>query len=395
MSGNNHNPPYSDKILSHPTDFASPEKEAVLRSHVFRAEEVGLEPHHPDLPICVAGELDGVGHPAGQRKSRLSRKCLCWTLAALTVIAIVAAVVGGVLGTRRHGHSPPPPTSSTGPSPANSTSPSPSPVYTNIRNDTNLAAVAFNDSSSTMQYRVYFQDSDNFIKESSWNATNQKWYVSNTNITRAKAASPIAAATVGPGDMNSSSPAGIYQSATKLQYINIYFLDDTNTINELYTTSQDFNSWSPGTLTSQKYVAVETSALTALWHSASTCVGCSNSLLLAYQDQSSQARLINGTQDGWSSYALTMNPITQSGLSLVKMLDINGWINSLRLYYQIEAGNMASHDWFSPAQIPYLESKWCSPRDDLLAADQRLKQYRLANLMRLTAMAGKIAKQSL
>lgn len=66
-----------------------------------------------------------------------------------------------------------------------------------VANGSKLAAVAFNDTNNILQYRVYYQDSNNYIRESSWNASAKTWYVSNSMVTKAKPQSPIAASAIG------------------------------------------------------------------------------------------------------------------------------------------------------------------------------------------------------
>jgi hypothetical protein len=156
--------------------------------------------------------------------------------------------------------------------------------------------------------------------------------------------------------MNDTSPAGFYTEASQMQYINLYFLDATNTVQEVFTTSEDFQNWSIGTLGAQKHVATGMSALTAVWHSHSACYGCPNTLLLVYQDAFLQAQLVNGTQSGWVSYPLIMNPVNGTGFSIVKFRD-DPWMTSLRLYYQTSNENLCTHDWFSFAQYAVLGSK--------------------------------------
>ena len=345
---------YSDKILVRGAHRESQEKQVrmvstPLYSVIKKRDDAGLEAHHPDLPMVSDKWDDEMSRRASWQTFSSSRKHLLWVLAiTIAVLLIVGAAVGGVLGSRHHHNN----TSPGG----NGSTPLTGPAYKAIRQDSQLAAVAFNDTSGSTQYRVYFQDSADLIKESSWNSTSQRWFVSNSNITKAKPSTPIAAAAVGPGNMNVSNTAGVYSLAAQEQYINLYFLDENNRINELYTTSNDFRHWSSGTLTARNFVATQTSALTALWHADSTCTGCPNTLLLVYEDQNGQAQLVNGTQSGWSPYLLTMKLGPQSGLSLVMKRD-SGFINPLLLYYQLEDCSLVSHDWVSPEEIPYLNSK--------------------------------------
>ena len=395
-----HHDLYPDKVLVRGAYRESQEKqvrmvstgdEAPLYAVIKQPDDAGLEAHHPDLPMVSDKWDDDMSQRASWRTFSSSHKHLLWALAiTIAVLLIVGAVVGGVLGSRHH-HNNAPSASSSG----NGSTPLTGPAYKAIRQDSQLAAVAFNDTSGTTQYRVYFQDSANLIKESSWNSTSQRWFVSNRNVTKAKPSTPIAAAAVGPGNMNASNTAGVYSLAAQEQYINLFFLDEKSRINELYTTSNDSRHWSSGTLTARNFVATQTSALTALWHADSTCTGCPNTLLLVYEDQNGHAQLVNGTQSGWSFYPLSMTLGPQSGLSLVMMRN-SGFINPLRLYYQLQAGYLVSHDWESPEEIPYLNSKIrcniVAPTHVNYEANQLPAQFPLIIILTLTA--GKIVSPS-
>ncbi len=61
-----------------------------------------------------------------------------------------------------------------------------------------LAAIAFNDIQDLVRYRIYYQDNNGAIKESSWNSSGQSWYVSNAAIGLAKSKSPLAPLVTGP-----------------------------------------------------------------------------------------------------------------------------------------------------------------------------------------------------
>ncbi len=123
------------------------------------------------------------------------------------ILAIIALAVGIPLGlhSRKNG-------SSSGSSPASSSSVAPSspstsalpppPTSVDLNNDSSgLASVAWNDSNGVAQYRVYFQDRQNAIKESAWNASAHIWQETRS-LGVAKAKSPLSAAVTGPQDFS-------------------------------------------------------------------------------------------------------------------------------------------------------------------------------------------------
>lgn len=362
-NGNNeYSRQYSDKIVSPVSGLEIPphiEKEA---SPHIEKEAAPYSPHSH-------GQAYGHRASAGERKlCGIPRK---YALAAIAVFiaVVVGVVVGVVFATRPHNSNTPATRPHNSDTPATSAAPPPPPSpgnstaeiiaqYSSIRNDSKLAAVAFKDfaNSSTTVYRVYYQDSDNYIKESSWNSTAKSWYVSNSNITKARAATPIAAAAIGPGDVNSNSSGGWATRAFNSQQIYLYYLEDSNNINEIFTDSSS-SQWSSGTLTSENYTAANTSALAAVWHAHATCMGCPNTLLLSYQNTKYQMQIVNGTQDGWVSYPLNTDPISNTGLS-INLHWSTEWMTAVTLYYQIADGSLVSHIWNGPAQIEDLNSRY-------------------------------------
>lgn len=118
-------------------------------------------------------------------------------LIAIAALLVAAAVVGGVVGgLSRHKNSPPlsnsdPSSSSSSSAPSGSPAPA---LPQTLGNSSSLASVAWNDTNGVMQYRVYFQDANDTVKESTWNSFSKKWYVSNEFVAKAKRASPLATA---------------------------------------------------------------------------------------------------------------------------------------------------------------------------------------------------------
>jgi len=133
----------------------------------------GLKPvdKHAGAVSVSEGVLDETGKDL--EASRSSRRIWYTRCAAglILFLAIVIAVLGGILGSRAHSASTlPVNTDSTSSSPTTSTAPPTSlPVPSaSINNRTALGAVAFN-LDGVLQFRLYLQDSMNYVHESAWN----------------------------------------------------------------------------------------------------------------------------------------------------------------------------------------------------------------------------------
>ena len=142
-------------------------------------------------------------------KPRRRRICwlpakIFWILLAATLIVIALAVgipVGLLMSKNKSGIS-----SANGsnlaaaPKPASAPAPPPPAAPANLNNDSSgIASVAWNDTHGVTQYRFYFQDSQQTIRESAWNSSAQKW-METQSIGVAKGKSPITAAITGPQD---------------------------------------------------------------------------------------------------------------------------------------------------------------------------------------------------
>ena len=114
-----------------------------------------------------------------------------WSVFALTFL-VVAVTVGVAVGITVRDNKRDP-TTVDSPLPigtTNSTSPALSPR-------TGLASVAWNDTDGVTQHRVYYQDGDGYIRESSWDPWTISWLSTPEPIGRAKPDTPIAAAVAG------------------------------------------------------------------------------------------------------------------------------------------------------------------------------------------------------
>lgn len=144
----------------------------------------GAIPYHP----AASGNRDAEGaipyygeneKQAGQIASdqQKSKRRICglasrtfWILVTIGVLLVIAAVVGGAVGGTQASKS-----STDTTKPTNGTAAA---SNAGIRPDSNLAAIAWTVTPTRYQYRVYYQDSDNSIKESAYDSSLGTWKVS-------------------------------------------------------------------------------------------------------------------------------------------------------------------------------------------------------------------------
>jgi len=170
-------------------------------------ESNNLQAYHPRVlgnndasgPIPYDSKFEnqdsGSASPLGKKICGMKRKPFWVALAVITLI-VIGGIVGGVVGATSHKKS----SSSEGSSPlvvvsgtATSTVSSTRTTGTSssgslttpttvanfgIRPDSKLAALAWTITSTHYQYRVYYQDTDNSIKESAYDSSTGSWKVS-------------------------------------------------------------------------------------------------------------------------------------------------------------------------------------------------------------------------
>ncbi len=153
----------------------------------------------PDQTLPEVWDQDDLPKSTADRTICKLRPRTFWSTVLLVVLAIAAIVGGSVAATVHHSLRPQSvsPMSPAGSVPANTSNVS---IPAHILSDTGLASVAWNDTNSITQYRVYYQTENNVIMESAWNSSARLWYISNNAIGKAKNVSPIAATVTGPPD---------------------------------------------------------------------------------------------------------------------------------------------------------------------------------------------------
>lgn len=185
-------------------EASQPDKEAIQPDkEAIQADKEAIQPEMRPLPYDET--LPEIWDQNGFQKVTTAhticklRPRTLWFIIILAVLAIAAIVGGSTAATIRRSKRPEAirPASPAGIAPANVSNAS-TPAH--ILSDTGLASVAWNDTNNITQHRLYYQDEDNMIKESSWNSSAKLWSVSNSAIGKAKNASPIAATVTGPPD---------------------------------------------------------------------------------------------------------------------------------------------------------------------------------------------------
>ena len=114
-----------------------------------------------------------------------------------------------------------------------------------------------------------------------------------------------------------------------LQQFNVLYLDSNNLIHDI-NYSWSTHSWSPGSLAGKGYTVLENSGLSTLYHQ---CRFCSNTTVIAFQDQKGNVQIGNLSSAGWTLTQLELNLQLPTGLALQSQL-ISGQADQINLYHQ-------------------------------------------------------------
>jgi len=181
--------------------------------------------------------------------------------------------------------------------------------------NTATACVAFGDPNA-IQLRVYFQDSEGYVRESLWNKGWSGGTVNN-RLFRAKTNTPLSA-------INWSSTPNM----------RIYYVDNGNTLQEH---CWDGKGWYTGALGGKN--------ITVDWRSkiASTTWSTTPSIRVYYQAPGNQAiKEVCWDGNGWTTGATLPNAQLGSSLSAIQFQK-NGV--HLRVYYQTRDNKVREHCW--------------------------------------------------
>ena len=285
------------------------------------------------------GNYTGIQQTEPRLQPRRKRRAT-WIFAAIVVVVlIIAAILGGIFGSKAHrnraGSAPiVNNTSSNDTSPNNATA---SNVTKSIISDSALASVAWSDANGVIHYRVYYQDSNNMIKESAWTNADSppKWYVSNEGIGTAKNGTPLAV--VSTLNAKASAPS-----------LHLIYLNSAGEINEWVT--RDGITWVNGTINTHNITPDKNTQLAAAsYFCNNNNEECNDSVLLIYQDSKNSLQLYNSTTDGFTTSSIPANAIPGSGLGLVVLVQ-DTYPAQLRLFYQIGSNDLVAADWIDASQ---------------------------------------------
>ncbi|KAI9670131.1 MAG: hypothetical protein M1817_004468 [Caeruleum heppii] len=300
----------------------------------------------------------------GQRPKAGRGRTICditqkrfWLVFVSVMLLVVGAGVGGAIGgsMKRSSGRPslaedrPPSTRPDGNFPDSNFSPF-------IDDESSLASVAWNETGGMTQYRLYFQDRNDIVKELAWNSTKRAWYLSNGAIGRAKRGSSLAAAV----DQRLGTPT-----------LHVFALNDSSNVIER---SNDGSGWIDGTIADGPSAASGVSSLAAIWHQHEFCLECTETLLVVYQDSNQRLVLANHTWDlpvaqggGWRWDVMGLQPTMGSGLAMSSMRE-PGEPTALQLYYQAANGQLREAAWNSSATDAdaAVKGRWYQIGDDTL-----------------------------
>ena len=297
-----------------------------------------------------------VGNQTIRHHQRWRKKwILC--IGAFTLIIILAAVLGGLFGSRSNQSPKASPSSLSSSSARATASPAASTTATtqsspNTSSDTStqrkIAAFSFPWGTNN-NTRMYFQDNERQILEAGNPEANSTWGfralgVSGKNRTvLAAAVSDLAFSDEAFSEVT-GAPLDRRIHADILQGISVIYLDAEDhlcDVNYVYPTE----TWSPGSLSDRGYTALANSSLAILYNQ---CASCANSTIIAFQDQDGHIQIGNLTSSGWTLTQLGtgMDPIMGTGLALEALRGYHeGWPLQINLHYQKSNLSLCQASW--------------------------------------------------
>ncbi|THV52262.1 hypothetical protein BGAL_0084g00220 [Botrytis galanthina] len=303
----------------------------------------------PLIKQPVSTEKEAIVYPEDTQKKR---KVWKWYILAgvIGLIVIIAAVVGGVVaskkknvanvdgvpGSTESSNSSSPTASTTNPS----TSKSPTSTITaSLASSTiapfqrNVAAISY-ESNNVNNTRVYYQDNQGNILEAHNNASSGNW--STSSVVTAKNGSSFAAAV--------TMPQNDFE-------ITLLYSDSDNLLHDIvYNVASD--SWSEGTLSSEKYIISENSSVAVMYWQ---CRLCSNTTIIAFQDANNKMQVGNLTASGWDLTQIMVDVVDNTGLALQPFYRL-GEADQINLYYQNPSSVMTISAWEYPTQAWRLDA---------------------------------------
>ncbi|KAF7889968.1 uncharacterized protein EAF02_002383 [Botrytis sinoallii] len=303
----------------------------------------------PLIKQPVSTEKEAIVYTEDTQKKR---KVWKWYILAgvIGLIVIIAAVVGGVVASKKKnvatvdetsGSTESSNSSSSTPSSTNpSTSNSPTSTNTaSLASSTiapfqrNVAAISY-ESNNVNNTRVYYQDNQGNILEAHNNASSGNWSTSHV-VTARNGSSFAAAVTMPQNDFE----------------ITLLYSDSDNLLHDIiYNVASD--SWSEGTLSSEKYIVSENASVAVMYWQ---CRLCSNTTIIAFQDANNKMQVGNLTASGWDLTQIMVDVVDNTGLALQPFYRL-GEADQINLYYQNPSSVMTISAWEYPTQAWKLDA---------------------------------------
>ncbi|KAE8443538.1 hypothetical protein EG329_001778 [Mollisiaceae sp. DMI_Dod_QoI] len=233
------------------------------------------------------------------------------------LVVILAAVLGGVLGTKSSGDgsSSPAPTSTATPSSSGSTF-----QYTG-----NIAAVSFPWNETEGGTRVYYQDKNNELIEAT-TQNNKTWTNTKLGVFLQNGSQLAAAASKSGYDME----------------ITVIYTSSMGIVQDLvYTVA---GGWAEGVLSGQNYIAAPDSRLSVLYNQ---CATCPNTVAIAFQDKTGTIQFGNRTsKTSWRGTGLNFVAMKGSGVALQGPQAYGGVTESqINLFHQKTDESLSLASW--------------------------------------------------
>lgn len=102
------------------------------------------------------------------------------------------------------------------------------------------------------------------------------------------------------------------------------------------------DSWVEGELSNKKYITSSDGSVAVMYYQ---CAVCTNTTIIAYQDDNGFVQIVNKTSTDWISTQINLNPINNTGLALQLFPQAN-----VNLYYQ-ESNLSLSSAWWIPSGL--------------------------------------------
>ncbi|EXJ82384.1 hypothetical protein A1O3_06197 [Capronia epimyces CBS 606.96] len=360
----NHGHGYSDLEVApshgHLEGIQSGNLQAYQPGVIGLGESQGLMPTHPgvgkDAEGLIAAEknIESPDEEPGRKGTILGlRRRDFWVVVVVgVVLLVIGAVIGGAIGGTRH-HSSSSTESTSNPSGSGSagsgtatTSSGSAATSTaakrGIKQGSELAALAWTVSDTRYQYRVYYQDEDNAIKESAYDSLTGSWQVG-TVLDGSEVSPGTSIAAASPKESNSGSDS---------VSIDLYYLDGSL---DLRVISSSSGVWSSTPSSSaQTFDKKDKNARLAAY--LLECALCPNTSLVAYASNGSVVLYNHTAPEAWEnggiylegSESLSASASVANGSSVsFQPYSIRGYADQLNLYYQTGDGNLQLTSWFS------------------------------------------------